>query len=149
MPQKQDSTYTAMIVDDCSEDRYLLKRLLGKTGLSLAILEAGNGLEGLEILTTSINELKKIHPNITTPTVIFLDINMPKMNGWEFLDEIERHRPEITLDPTVVMMYSTSNACIDRKKSTEYDAIANYIVKGECTPESLKETIVANSIQAE
>ncbi|MFK8083301.1 MAG: response regulator [Granulosicoccus sp.] len=137
------STYTVMIVDDNSEDRYILKRYLQKTELSLVVLEMSSGADGIELLTTPVGELELQYPGISAPVTLFLDINMPLMNGWEFVEELERLRNEIQLRPTVVLMYSTSGHEYDRDKADQYKTIANYIVKGESTPESLKEAILA------
>lgn len=137
------STYTVMIVDDNSEDRYILKRYLQKTELSLVVLEMSSGADGIELLTTPVGELELQYPGISAPVTLFLDINMPLMNGWEFVEELERLRNEIQLRPTVVLMYSTSGDEYDRDKADQYKTIANYIVKGESTPESLKEAILA------
>lgn len=134
-----------MIVDDSSDDRYLLKRYLQKTGLSLVILETDNGSEGIDTLLKSREELESQYPGIRAPVTLFLDINMPVMNGWEFLEELERQRDEIELKPTVVLMYSTSGSSHDKTKSTNYDAVENYIVKGDLTIEDLKQNIIANN----
>ncbi|MFK7859747.1 MAG: response regulator [Granulosicoccus sp.] len=138
-----NSTYTVLIVDDNFEDRFLLKRYLKKTGLSLIVLEVSSGLEGIELLKTPLEELEVKYPGIRVPITLFLDINMPLMNGWQFLEELESQRKDIKLDPTVVMMYSTSDDSYDRSKAESYDSVANYIVKGESTPDSLKEAILS------
>lgn len=139
-----DKLYTVMIVDDNDDDRYSLKRHLQKTKLELVTLEATGGREGIQLLTTPVNELKKQYPGISAPVTLFLDINMPLMNGWEFVEELERRRNDIQLNPTVVLMYSSSGTEHEKNKAKGYAAIANYIVKGDPTPESLKQTILAN-----
>lgn len=139
-----DSTYTVMIVDDNAEDRFLLTRFLQKTELSLVILEVSSGIEGLELLTTSVDVLQERYPGISAPVTLFLDINMPLMNGWEFVEELERLRAKIQLNPTIVMMYSTSDDEQDKNKAQEYETVANYIVKGESTADTLKTAILAN-----
>lgn len=138
------SPYTVMIVDDSFEDRFLLKRLLIKTGLSLVTLEVINGVEGIELLTTPVADLEIQFPGIQAPITLFLDINMPLMNGWEFIEELERRNHDIVLNPTVVLMYSTSDSDTDKARSAESKAVNSYIVKGESTPESLKEAILDN-----
>lgn len=139
-----DSTYTVMIVDDNAEDRFLLTRFLQKTELSLVILKVSSGIEGLELLTTSVDVLQERYPGISAPVTLFLDINMPLMNGWEFVEELERLRASIQLNPTIVMMYSTSDDEQDKNKAQEYETVANYIVKGESTADTLKAAILAN-----
>lgn len=133
-----------MIVDDNEDDRYSLKRHLKKTKLDLVTLEVEGGLEGIQLLTTPVDELEQQYPGISAPVTLFLDINMPVMNGWEFVEELERRRNDIELNPTVVLMYSSSDSEHEKNKAKGYSAIANYIVKGDPSPESLKQTILAN-----
>jgi len=136
--------YTVMIVNDNSEDRYMLKRYLSKTKLSLVTMEVSGGPEGIELLTTPLHELESRYPGINAPVTLFLDINMPLMNGWEFVEELEIRRHQIALNPMVVLMYSSSESAYDINKSKEYKAVANYIVKGKTSPESLKQAILSN-----
>ncbi|MFK7857406.1 MAG: response regulator [Granulosicoccus sp.] len=138
------STYTVMIVDDNSEDRYILKRYLEKTELPLVLLEVSSGMDGIELLTTPVVQLEKEYPGISAPVTLFLDINMPLMNGWEFVEELELQSMKVELRPTVVLMYSTSADKYDKDKATQYKTVSNYIVKGESTPEMLKNAILSN-----
>jgi len=139
-----ERTYTVLIVDDNLEDRFILKRYLAKTTLPLVVLEASGGLEGIELLTTQLTALREKYPDISAPVILFLDINMPRMNGWEFVEELHRQRKEIALKPTIVMMYSTSGADVEKRRAETYDTVSNYIVKGESTPETLKQTILSS-----
>lgn len=134
---------TVMIVDDNFEDRFILKRFLQKTGLSLVILEASNGWDGMKILTTPIGELSQQYPGINVPVILFLDINMPLMDGWQFVEELEIRRDEIKLRPMIVLMYSTSDDDEDKRKAHNNDTVENYIVKGESSPGSLKKAILS------
>lgn len=131
-----------LIVDDNAEDRYLLKRYLNKTDLSLIILEASNGQEGIDLLCTPLATLLQNHPELKPPVTLFLDINMPVMNGWEFVEELESRQSQIELKPTVVMMYSTSDADDEKRKANKYSTVAGYIVKGESTPDVLQKAII-------
>ncbi|MDE1460865.1 ATP-binding protein [Spartinivicinus poritis] len=72
---KSNYTVNALVVDDVADNRMLLVKLLTKIGAQT--LEATNGLEALD-------KLQQYHPDI-----IFLDINMPVMNGIEALNRIQ------------------------------------------------------------
>ncbi len=135
-------THSVLIIDDSEEDRYLLKRYLKKTGLSLLVLEATNGQEALDLLTTTMEDLTKQHPALRAPIVIFLDINMPIMDGWEFVGELESDQHSIELEPMVVMMYSTASESEEKDKVHQYSKIKGYLVKGDSTVESIKQTIL-------
>ena len=134
-------SYSILIIDDSEEDRYLLKRYLRKSGLDVTIAEAGNGEEALAFLT-NYEEYKEKFPGIEPPLVVFLDINMPIMNGWEFLEEFYVKQEEIELKPTVVVMYSTSEQDEEKARIAKFDCVRSYVVKGSYTPEGLKETIL-------
>ncbi len=138
-----DKTYTVLIVDDSFEDRFILKRYLKKTELQLVVLEASGGQEGIELLTTPLAQLAQQYPGIQAPVMLFLDVNMPVMNGWQFVEELDRRTQDVDLRPTVILMYSTSDADYEKNKAKEYSSVKSYIVKGESTPESLKKAIMA------
>jgi len=70
-----------LIVDDDSVNRFLLKKRLVLSEIHDSPLCFENGLEALNFLTNS---------SLDGDIVIFLDINMPLMNGWDFLDNIEK-----------------------------------------------------------
>lgn len=58
------------------------------------------------------------------PKLIFLDINMPKMNGWDFLEEYEKHQY-----PVNIYMLSSSINSKDIDKSTTYKSVKGFISK--------------------
>jgi len=86
-------TYNFLLVDDNSATNFLNKMVLQKSGLSNTITIAKNGLEAL-------NAVKK-----NTPDYIFLDINMPIMTGWQFLEAYEKLSSKFQ-NSTVVLMIS-------------------------------------------
>lgn len=134
--------HSILIVDDSEEDRYLLKRYLKKSGLDVAIAEVSNGEQGLDFL---IQEDQRVleHPEIQAPLVVFLDVNMPVMNGWEFLEEFRKRQQQIRINPTVVVMYSTSDQEHDKARIEQYEFVKTYVVKGSFSPLQLKDTISA------
>lgn len=140
--EMSEKTYSVLIVDDSLEDRYLLKRSLSRTGLSLVVLEADGGQPALDILSTPLDKLREDHPAVDSPIVLFLDINMPGMNGWEFLEILSKKENEIRVKPMVVMMYSTSDGEADISKARQDAKVAGYLVKGSQTPSILRDSIL-------
>lgn len=67
-----------LLVDDDPDDNYFHQIVINKMNIVNNIDIARNGIEAIEYLK---NE------DINPPDLIFLDLNMPKMNGWEFLEE--------------------------------------------------------------
>ena len=135
--------YSILIIDDSEEDRYLLKRYLRKSGLEVVVAEAVNGEEAMHFLT-EFEKYQRDHPDIKAPLVVFLDVNMPIMNGWEFLKEFNLRRDQIAISPIVVIMYSTSDHETDKARAEQFDVVKTYVVKGNYTPDDLKRVIVSS-----
>ncbi len=116
-----------LIVDDAKTMRTIIKNVLKKLGFSDEhFLEAGDGEEALKILEEHADEIK----------IIFLDWNMPKMNGFEFL-KIVRANPKY--DHIKIVMVTT-----ETKKENVIAALKagvnNYIAK-PFTPQVLKQKL--------
>lgn len=135
--------YSVLIVDDSDVDRHILVRFLKKTQLPLVIMEASGGEEAMELLTSPRDQIEASYPGVRAPVTLFLDINMPVMNGWEFLEAIEARLDEIEIKPTVVLMHSTSNTGWEKQKAFGFEHVADYVVKGEYTSDELKASILA------
>ena len=81
-----------LFIEDDVVESMKIDRVIKKLGLSHVLQKATNGEEALDILNNKVN----------LPDIILLDLNMPKMNGIEFLsilkkDEVLRHIPTIIL----------------------------------------------------
>jgi CheY-like chemotaxis protein len=70
----------------------------------------------------ALNEPQKL------PGYILLDIDMPVMNGWQFLEEFEK-LPAVVIQRTCVMMLSSSNHYTDIEKSKKYKSVKNFLSK--------------------
>ncbi|MFK7996349.1 MAG: response regulator [Granulosicoccus sp.] len=144
--ERNSVRHSILIVDDSTEDRYLLKRYLKKSGLDTTVVEVSNGEQGLDFLTGE-EEYSNSYSDIQPPLLVFLDINMPIMNGWEFLEELRQKQDQVQIRPTIVVMYSTSDRLEDKERIAEYDFVKTYIVKGSYTPVELK-SIIEDCIRA-
>lgn len=105
------------LVDDDPINNLINKRLLGKVGISDKIIEF---LEGEEALT-QIEILPSEHQ-----VLIFLDINMPVLNGWEFLEKYIQIFPN-RQDKIVIL--SSSIDYQDRQKAREYQIVSGFLEK--------------------
>lgn len=110
-----------LMVEDDEIDILSVQRAFKKHNITNPLHIAKNGVEALDLLRGT-NGVEKLDP---TPKVVLLDINMPKMNGLEFLHEI-RQDPIFNL--MSVFMLTTSEDEQDRYKAFE-DNVAGYIVK--------------------
>ncbi|MEQ6341684.1 MAG: response regulator [Gammaproteobacteria bacterium] len=117
----KDNSVNILLVEDDEVDAMNVKRAFKKTNICNPLFHAGNGLEALDMLRGT-GGVEKIIPK---PRIILLDLNMPRMNGIEFLHEL-RADPELH-DISVVVL-TTSNE--ERDKVAAYNLnVAGYILK--------------------
>ena len=106
-----------LLIDDDQVDVKNVQRAFKKANIANPLFVAGNGLEGLEVLRG--DEMPKER------RLVLLDLNMPRMNGLEFLRAV-RADPELQHTPVVVL--TTSND--DRDRIDAYNLnVAGYLLK--------------------
>jgi CheY-like chemotaxis protein len=110
-----------MIVDDDNVDIMSLQRAFKKNNMANPLFIANDGVEALDMLRGT-NGKEKIVP---TPKIIISDINMPKMNGLEFIKEL---RADKDLHAISVFVLTTSNDDKDRIEAHNHN-VAGYIIK--------------------
>lgn len=110
-----------LLVDDDPTTNFFNRHLIGKMGLFDQIHEAANGQIALE-------KIAELHEKGEAPDMILLDINMPIMNGFEFLDKYVDLDDKIK-SSVVVCMLTTSLAKEDLERSKKYAILDDYIDK--------------------
>lgn len=105
-----------LLVEDDSVDAMTVKRAMRDLKVSHSVIHSVNGEEAMKYLTS---------PDTEKPFVILLDLNMPKMNGIEFLKVVKAH-PEFKTIPVIVL--TTSKERHDVLDSFELGA-SGYMVK--------------------
>lgn len=110
------------IIDDDEIYIFLMKKSFAAMGVSNEILSFLNGADALEELI----KLKNDHEDL--PSIILLDINMPIMDGWEFLNEFRKLSEDISKKISVYIV-SSSIASEDIEKSKTFPEIVDYITK--------------------
>ncbi|WEZ84063.1 response regulator [Rhizobium sp. 32-5/1] len=103
-----------LTVDDDENDLFICAYTIRKFDPEVKTLKAMNGREALVVLRT------------TTPDAIILDINMPVMNGFEFLEQYAR---EFSVHAPVVAMLTSSHLGSDRGKALSYHFVKSYFEK--------------------
>ncbi len=111
-----------LLIDDDEPTNYLNKKLIREAGCADYVVTKESGEEGLDYLVSCAEGAG------TLPELIFLDINMPAMNGWEFLDEYRKLDESIQSEVLLVML-STSLNPDDRKRAESMEEVAGFINK--------------------
>ena len=109
-----------LLVDDSHSTNIYHEKLIEKTDITKYIRITSDGLE-------AINYLKDNKKN-PKPNIIFLDINMPKMDGFEFLDEYAKF-PESLRKDIIIVLLTTSNWSKDRVKADKTKLVYDFIEK--------------------
>lgn len=105
-----------LLVEDDNVDAKIVVRAFTKLRIANPIIRAKDGVMALELLRDG---------SVSRPYIILLDLNMPKMGGIEFLDELRR---DAMLSSSVVFVLTTSKDDEDKMAAYNHN-IAGYIVK--------------------
>jgi CheY-like chemotaxis protein len=113
---------SVLLVDDDEDNNYIHELLLNESGCVEKIEVAYDGKEALDKIRLNIAEKR---PN---PAIIFLDINMPGVNGWEFLEEYGKI-PLEERRKMVVIMLTTSLNPDDKERCLQNPDVQGYYNK--------------------
>ncbi|MEO0617286.1 MAG: response regulator [Pseudomonadota bacterium] len=112
---------TLLLVDDDDVDIMSIRRALDARGLDNPLVVAHDGIEALEYLRGENGR-----DRVESPFIILLDLNMPRMDGIEFLGEV---RADPALRRSVVYVLTTSAAQKDKLQAHAHD-VDGFITKG-------------------
>jgi CheY-like chemotaxis protein len=110
------------IIDDDKLYQFTIQKTIEKTGLTQQVLSFYDGLSALNFLRNNSAEADKL------PDIILLDINMPEMDGWQFLDEYLAIQPPLAKYARVYVVTSSIDGA-DLTKSKTINGVFDFIVK--------------------
>jgi len=113
-----------LCVDDDPITLMLCKKVISKAQFSNDVVTAKNGQEALGYL----KDIKKLNNIAKVPQLIFLDLNMPVMDGWEFLDNFNNDEYNSYNSTKVIVLSSTIDP-EDYKKAKKYPMVFDFISK--------------------
>lgn len=113
---------TFCIVDDDDIYQLTTSLLLKRTNMVDKIIMFSDGLSAINFFKEEIGNIENI------PEILFLDINMPVMDGWEFLEQYLLIKPMM---PKTVVIYMVSSSVDERDylKAKSMSALSGYMVK--------------------
>lgn len=126
------------IIDDDKIFKFTIIKTIESVNVAKKILVFSDGEEGLNFINDNLDEADKL------PDIIFLDLNMPYMDGWEFLEEFAKVKAKLPKE-IVIYIVSSSVSETDLNKAKQISDVTDYIIKPITTDkfktlvESLKE----------
>ena len=126
-----------MLVDDNPDDNFFHEREIKQNNPDNIVITQNTAAKALEYLKSTSAE----HPH---PDLIFLDINMPRMNGWEFLEEYNRLDEKLRSRALIIMLTTSENPD-DLAKAKGWGFVADY--RSKPLTEKMMEEIINKYFQ--
>ncbi|WP_073402801.1 response regulator [Mucilaginibacter sp. OK098] len=108
---------TCLLIDDNYIDNFVTRK----------IIEGSNFAESIVVVRSATEAINSLRDGLIKPDVIFLDVRMPLMSGFEFLDEYDKI--DIDKENIKIFMLSSSLDPLDLRKSTDNKYITQFIHK--------------------
>lgn len=133
-----EESFHILIIDDDEINNFIAAKLIGKIEPKATVSTCVNGLEGINFVKNKLNNQDEF------PDIIFLDINMPVMNGWEFLEEFELIKNDIKKKVSINML--SSSVYNDDISKAETFATVNKFISKPLTVDKIKDLYVSLNI---
>jgi two-component system, chemotaxis family, chemotaxis protein CheY len=108
------------LIDDDRIFQQVTKKIIEESSLADCVLQFHDGEEAMHYLVAHRNETDLL------PDVIFLDLNMPYMDGWQFLDVFKKQKFRKKM---IIYIISSSISLKDQERARTYSSVTDYMVK--------------------
>jgi len=135
---------TVILVDDDKIINYINEKTIKLTGFAENIIAFDNATETISFMQENCHKLC----STPTPVVVFLDLNMPVIDGWEFLESVKKF-PNYSTTACKIYILSSSIDPMDFEKAKEYEIVQDFISKPltkEYLQELLQKSFVEDSV---
>lgn len=126
MKSTPSQSNTVMLIDDNEIDNYVSERVLKTSGFAKNVFVHTSAKSAIEFLRNI--ELSAEFPIALSPDYILLDLNLPFLDGFYFLDEFES-LSNSTKSKTKIVILSCSIHPTDREKAKKYEYVADFFLK--------------------
>ena len=109
------------IIDDDDISKYVMKRYLNQLSVT-RIIDFPDSLQPLKFIQNNVRSTDEL------PDIIFLDLHMPMLNGFDFIKDFQKVASQIEKDIKIVMLTSSINA-EDVEIAKSFPEISNYFIK--------------------
>ena len=114
------------VIDDDAIYQIIVNKIIQRSEMFSTITSFKNGKEAIDVLQEIVHNTAD--ESASLPDIILLDINMPIMDGWEFMEKMGLIKSKFSKDITVYIV-SSSIATEDKNKSKTYSDILGYLSK--------------------
>lgn len=111
------------IIDDDPIYQFLMKKIINSSTQETSLFSFCNGFDAIENFKTQLEN------NLKLPDIILLDIEMPVMNGWDFMREMESLLKNKKIGETKIYVVSSSISYEDIQTSNLFENVAGYYSK--------------------
>lgn len=115
-----DQTINLLVIDDDDINIFIIKKIVEKTGFEIDMVARNNGQQAIDYLNETIAHNKAL------PRLVLIDINMPVMNGWEFIEAYDTLGIAQKVDMYILSSSVYEN---DIEKTKSYKAVKGFISK--------------------
>lgn len=118
-----------LLIDDDEHDNFFHKRAIEKSGLNTEVKVCVSGYDALDFLQNK-GKYESLKPEQCRPDLVFLDINMPRLSGWGFLEAYAKlpdsELPKISI---IIIMLSTSSHTETKTRALNTPYVTDFVEK--------------------